>query len=241
MNRTFVTSLVAASAASLCLTATEPAHALALRPDLWSTFNSKVNVEGNFLNDAQLTLLNPQSLFWNGVDPVEVFFINEGARYRNQLFYSANGGSSALIFNDISSSKSILSEKDGPLSLGQGVNLGSFSGPTQLDFAIKADGFKNANGYTYGANPAKNPDQLEHLLAFEYFDVVEKQKYVLLAFEDLFGTQQQGSDRDFNDVVFVVRGIQEGAPSQVPEPSVILGMLVVGGGALTLRRRVAEG
>ncbi|MBD0337273.1 MAG: DUF4114 domain-containing protein [Cyanobacteria bacterium Co-bin13] len=239
MNRAFVASLVAASAASVCLAATEPAHAITLRQDLWSTFNSKVNVEGNFLNDSALTLLNPQSLFWNGVDPVDVFFINEGASYRNQLFYSANGGSSTLIFNDVSSTQSILPEKDGALTLGTGVSLGSFSGPTQLDFMIKANGFKNASGHIYGANPANNPDRLEHLLAFEYFDTVEQQKYVLLAFEDLFGTQQQGSDRDFNDVVFVVRGIQEGAPSAVPEPSVLLGMLVVGGGALTLRRRVA--
>lgn len=239
MNRTLVTGLVAAAAASACLSAAAPAHALSLRPDLWQTFNSKINGERNFLQDSQLTLLNSQSLFWNGVDPVEVFFINEGASYRNQLFYNANGGTNTLVFKDISSPNSILPNQDGPLSLGQGLNLGKFTGATQLGFSIKANGFSNLNGHLYGGNVGANPDGLEHLIAMEYFDQVDQQKYTLLAFEDLFGTQAQGSDRDFNDVVFVVRGIQQGAPtSEVPEPSLMLGILMLSGGALTLRRKV---
>ncbi|HEY9735040.1 MAG TPA: DUF4114 domain-containing protein [Trichocoleus sp.] len=242
MNRTLVTGLVAAAAASVSFSVAEPAQAINLRPDLWSTFNSKINQERNFLQDSQLTLLNPQSLFWNGVDPVDVFFINEGAGYRNQLFYNTNGGSNVMIFNDVSSPNSIMPDKDGALTLGQGVSLGKFTGSTQLGFSIKADGFRNANGLFYGADPTKNPDGLEHLYALEYFDAVEKQKYVLLAFEDLFGTKEQGSDRDFNDVVFVVRGIQQGAPSSdVPEPSIILGMITLVGGAFALRRQTAEG
>lgn len=241
MNRTLVTGLVAAAAASVCLSAAEPAHALSLRPDLWQTFNSKVNGERNFLQDSQLKLLDPQSLFWNGVDPVDVFFINEGAGYRNQLFYNANNGTNHLIFNDVSSPNSILPNQDGPLSLGQGQSLGKFVGATQLGFSIKANGYSDSNGHMYGSNASANPDGLEHLIAMEYFDQVENQMYTLLAFEDLFGTKAQGSDRDFNDVVFAVRGIQQGAPSsQVPEPSLMLGILMLSGGALGLRRQAQE-
>lgn len=240
MNRTIFTGLVAAATASVCLSAAAPAQALSLRSDLWTAFNSKINQERNFLQDSQLTLLNAQSLFWNGVDPVDVFFVNEGAGYRNQLFYDANGGPSNLIFNDVSSPKSILPNRDGPLSLGQGVSLGMFQGATQLGFTIKANGFKDANGKVYGADASLNVDGLEHVKALEYFDEVEQQKYVLLAFEDLYGTEANGSDRDFNDVVFAVRGIQQNAPAaDVPEPALLLGLLVVSGSALTLRRQSA--
>ncbi|PSN20249.1 hypothetical protein C7271_03155 [filamentous cyanobacterium CCP5] len=92
-----------------------------------------VNKEREALQDSGLTLLNPEGLFWNGVDPVDVFFINEGAGDRNQLLFSANDGPKQMIFEDVSSPDSILPNQDGPLSLGEGQSLGAFSGETQLD------------------------------------------------------------------------------------------------------------
>lgn len=238
MKHTLIAGLMATAATTTALGIAQPAHALSLRPELWDTFNSMVNKERQSLADSTLPLLNANSLYWDGVDPVKVFFINEGAGYRNQLFFSANGGSSEMIFEDVSSPDSILANWDGPLALGEGRNLGSFEGETQLDFSIKANGYNNANGNVYGSNAADNPDGLEHLIAFEYFDEVEKKNYVVLGFEDLYGTKANGSDRDFNDVVFAVSGIQQGAPAaDVPEPSILLGLIVGVGGFLKLRCR----
>ncbi|WP_017300045.1 DUF4114 domain-containing protein [Nodosilinea nodulosa] len=213
-----------------------------------TTGESKAQTQA-FLSNYQL---DASKLFWNGVDPVEVYFINEGAAYRNQLSYSAyddmgNLKQSAMIFNDISSPDSILSERNGALALGQGVSLGGFVGATQLDFSIISDGFnlakpgpkakaKDIAKYeselakrTLGTDPTKNSDGLQHVVAFQHND------WIILGFEDIVG----GGDLDYNDVIFAVRGIQEGAPSEdVPEPSALLGMLVLGiGGFTTLRRR----
>lgn len=219
-----------------------------------TTGESKAQTQA-FLSSYQL---DASKLFWNGVDPVEVYFINEGAAYRNQLTYSAYDGAgnlkqSGMIFNDISSRNSILSEKNGALALGQGVSLGGFVGATQLDFSIISDGFrlskpgpnakaKQTENYekevarrTLGADPAKNSDGLQHVVAFQH------NNWYILGFEDIVG----GGDLDYNDVIFAVRGIQHGAPpaEDVPEPSALLGILALGvGGVTTLRRRkmVAE-
>jgi hypothetical protein len=179
--------------------------------------------------------LDTSKLFWNGVDPVEVYFINEGAGYRNQLFYSAyddvgNQKASEMIFSDISSKKSILSEHDGPLKLGEGVSLGEFEGPTQLDFSIKSNG-KNGGTTMLGTNAADNPNGLQHVVGFQHND------WIILGFEDIVG----GGDLDYNDVVFAVRGIQAGAPpaEDVPEPSALLGIAILGMAGVATRRRKA--
>jgi hypothetical protein len=205
-------------------------------------------VSSSFLAQYEL---DASKLFWNGVDPVEVYFMNEGAGYRNQLFYSASdldgnltGG--GMIFNDIASRDSILPENNGPLMLGQGVSLGGFSGSTQLDFSILSNGYnlarpgENATAQeiqqyenkvsrrTLGTDMAQNSDGLQHVVAFQ------QDEWVILGFEDIVG----GGDLDYNDVVFAVRGIQEGVPEDVPEPSAMVGMVLLGiGGVTTLRRK----
>ncbi|MFH7242287.1 MAG: DUF4114 domain-containing protein [Spirulina sp.] len=219
-----------------------------------STVRGLVKGERNALSSEFLGRyqLDASKLFWNGADPVEVYFINEGAGYRNQLVYSATDGEgnpvrSEMIFNDVSSPNSILSNSNGPLALGQGVSLGSFSGPTQLNFSIISDGFNlakpkaNATASqiakyeqevarrTLGGNPTQNVDGLQHIVAFQHND------WVILGFEDIIG----GGDLDYNDVVFAVRGIQQGPPVEdVPEPAALISLLVVGlGGFTTLRRK----
>jgi hypothetical protein len=234
-------ALSALFAASIGSVAT-PAQAFSLRDTehgefLFQTFNSLVRSERLQLADSDLGLteLNPESLRWEkGSTSVDVFFINEGAGYRNQLFYTANGGEKQMIFADIASTASVLSETNGPLALGDGANLGTFVGDTVLDFIIKANGANNPNGHSYGANVAANPDGLQHVIAYEYFDDVMKESWVILGFEDLHGGYAAGgSDRDFNDVVVAVKGLTTGpveATSQdVPEPSAMLSLLVISG------------
>ncbi len=230
-----------------------PANALSLKAekygDLFDTFNSLVNQERFQLADSEIALkeLDVESLRWSGgVDSVDVFFINEGAGFRNQLFYTANGGPLVTIFDDVSSPDSILKNSDGPLALGDGVRLGMFEGDTSLDFVIRANGKNNPNGHLYGASAAENPDGLQHVIAYEYFDESTGENWVIMGFEDLFGvhTSEGGhSDRDFNDAVFAVRGItgDRVEPSaDVPEPSAMVGLLGLGLGMWQVKRRKSD-
>lgn len=284
INRHFLEIGLAAAAVAVSLVAAAPAQAqlpaASLNPNEFATDLGYSNLKTMSLLEPSATLealtkltkgeskaqtqsflssyqLDTSKLFWNGVDPVEVYFINEGASYRNQLVYSAyddlgNLKQSEMIFNNISSPDSILKEKNGALALGQGVSLGGFVGPTQLDFSIISNGFnlakpgpnakaKDIAKYeqelakrTLGTDPTKNHNGLQHVVAFQHND------WIILGFEDIVG----GGDLDYNDVVFAVRGIQEGAPAEdVPEPSALLGIMALGiGGFTTLRRRkvVAE-
>ena len=177
--------------------------------DLYDIFNAMVNHEGLRIGDSDLTLLDADSLFWNGLEAVEVYFINEGAGYRNQLLFTANDSPMEFIFNDVSSAESQGAWGGDALDLGDGVSLGTFDGDIQLDFLIRSDGYNNSNNPIYGANASCNADSLEHVIAYEYTDSVTDENWVVIGFEDLYGTYESGdSDRDFNDVVIAVRGIQ---------------------------------
>jgi hypothetical protein len=194
----------------------------------WLKFNGFVNQERQLLTEEELTPLNMEDLTWQaGVNDVEVFFINEGAGYHNQFFYSTdNGNSLNTIFEDASSPNSILAN-GGPLALGEGRRLGNFMGNTVLSFLLQ-----NPNGNIYGADPSQNQDGLQHVTAYS------SDGYMILGFEDLDG----GGDRDYNDVVVAVRGLvdTEEEPTDVPEPSsalVMLGLGLVGWAGLKGRQQ----
>ncbi|MBO0347539.1 DUF4114 domain-containing protein [Phormidium pseudopriestleyi FRX01] len=194
--------------------------------DTWNMFNTVVNTERQ-----QLTTLNrPQAdlskLRWSGgVQDAEVFFINEGAGYRNQLFYSVDGGTNKnMIFGDISSPLSILPNSSGPMKLGQGASLGNFTGNTFIDFFVKSNGANGGQNFL-GFDPAQNPGSsrgLSHVIGYTFGD------YLLLGFEDIIG----GGDLDFNDVVFAVKGVT----TSVPEPSLMIGLIATGA-MVMLRKR----
>jgi len=177
---------------------------------------------------------------------VSVFFVNEGAGYRNQLAYEATGTTtrSNLIFNDISSAESIGNWGGDALNLGDGVNLGHIQGGTQLDFWLRADGLNRGNNANiFGTHTASNADGLQHVVAYGYKD------YLLLGFEDLYGAlnasggKNEYSDRDFNDTVFAVRvgerNVKSMAATQsVPEPSFTLAAAATAiASTFSLRRR----
>ncbi|MCT7976412.1 DUF4114 domain-containing protein [Laspinema olomoucense] len=203
-----------------------PSDLLRLDFDTWNLFNSVVNVERQKLSTLQRPQADLSKLRWGGgVQDVEVFFINEGAGYRNQLFYSVDGGTSKnMIFGDISSPLSLLSNSNGPLKLGQGSNLGSFTGNTFIDFFVKSDGANGGTNYL-GFDPDQNPGSskgLSHVIGYTFGD------YLLLGFEDIIG----GGDLDFNDVVFAVKGVT----TSVPEPSLMIGLIATGA-MVVLRKR----
>jgi Domain of unknown function (DUF4114)/PEP-CTERM motif len=184
---------------------------------------------------------------------VSVYFINEGAGYRNQLAFDAAGttNKSGLLFNDISCEGAgcVGGWGGNALKLGDGVKLGNITAGTQLDFWLRADGLNRGNSANiFGTDTASNADGLQHAVAYAY------NNYILLAFEDLYGglyafgvdsatgKWNEGSDRDFNDVVVVLdigeANVKALIGTSVPEPSVTLSMFAVGAvGMFGLRRR----
>lgn len=197
---------------------------LKLDYDTWKTFNDLVNHETNNISDS-LSIVDLNTLRWGGgVEDVEVYFINEGATFRNQLFYSTDGvdlENGKILFEDVASPLSLIEEEDGPLALGQGESLGSFEANTFLEFFIKVDGANtDRNSHPiFGFKPEDSTDGLQHLIGYEVGE------YILLGFEDISG----GGDRDYNDVVFAVRGVVGEEVVDVPEPTTGLGLILLGG------------
>jgi Domain of unknown function (DUF4114)/PEP-CTERM motif len=215
-------------------------------------FQQFVNKEGlNVANSGQYKIDSNKLFLKYGYD-VKVSFINEGAGYRNQLGYTATGGSnkSGMIFNDIScAGAGCISPGANTLKLGDTVKLGTMAANTQLDFGLRADGFnRGSNAYVFGTPDTQNADGLQHVVAYTYGS-----KYLVLGFEDLYGTGggvaqgkfKEKSDRDFNDAVFVVDIGEDNVNylngTKVPEPASVVTLLGLGAaGVLKARRRKAD-
>ncbi|HAG84176.1 MAG TPA: PEP-CTERM sorting domain-containing protein [Cyanobacteria bacterium UBA12227] len=237
MKPKLFTNLIAAAALTSIFSITASAFAYDIKgidtdttgfKTLIPEFQKLVQGERTGIDNPSLFKLDPTKLLLAADHDVNIYFLNEGAGFKNQLGFSATKDSnsqSGLIFENVSChSRNIdcqIPSNDGVLNIGDYVELGTFKKGTQFDFSIIADGF-NGGRYVYGADPASNPDGLEHLVAYEY------KGYVVLGFEDLYGPKgnaqppNQNSDRDFNDVVFVV---DLPVVKEVPEPSTTLSLL----------------
>jgi hypothetical protein len=167
----------------------------------------------NFKKQGSFSL-DPTKLFLATESTARVYFVGEGAGYHNTLgFNTLMAGEktpstvvtadSQIIFPDASSTVSSYSSSGEkytrttkePLLAGDFVDLGTFKSGSMLDFFLIADG---ANGGTnsYAAPSTRNPDKLDHVVAFALPD----SPYLIIAFEDMYG----GGDRDYNDVIFAL-------------------------------------
>lgn len=207
-------------------------------------FQKFVQKEGLEIANSGQFLLNPSKLFMKYAHDVNIFFINEGAGFRNQLAYIATGGTNktGLVFNDIACAGAgcVGAWGGDTLKLGDGVNLGKMNAKTQLDFKLRANGF-NGGKNIFGTQIEHNEDGLQHVVAYAY------NNFIVLGFEDLFGAKgatggrNQNSDRDFNDVVVVLdigkKNVQA-LTKTTPEPSVAMSLGAVAAvGMYGLRRR----
>ncbi len=259
MNSKFITSLTAvAAAATTVFSATSPASAFSwggwTNPtptvqskttapqdfrNLFSTFDAAVQQERLAVANPLVRALDISNLRLKSDHDVKVYFINEGAGYKNQLAYESTNGSSyqkGMVFANASGYDTILPDGDGPLYKGDFVSLGNISAGSQLNFWLKANGYYGGQ-HIYGADQAANPDGLQHVVSYLY-----NNRYLLIGFEDLYGDLwatgglNERSDRDFNDTVFVV-DVGVGNVVGVPEPSLMVGMLGMGTASLLSRRR----
>lgn len=216
-------------------------------------FQQFVQAESAALPNSGQFKLDPSKLNLKYDHDVSVYFINEGAGYRNQLAFEATGttNKSGLLFNDISCEGTgcVGGWGGNALKLGDGVKVGNVTAGTQLDLWLRADGLNRGNSANiFGTDTASNADGLQHAVAYAY------NNYILLAFEDLYGNLyasgvdsatgkwNESSDRDFNDVVVVLdvgeANVKALIGATVPEPSVTLSMFAVGAVSMFgLRRR----
>lgn len=211
-------------------------------------FQQFVQAESVAIPNSGQFQLDPNQLRLKYDHNVSVYFINEGAGYRNQLAFEATGttNKSGLVFNDVACEGSgcVGGWGGNTLNLGDGVSLGNITAGTQLDLWLRADGLSRGNSANiFGTKTSSNADGLQHAVAYAY------NNYILIGFEDLFGDlyasggQNEYSDRDFNDVVVVLdigeRNVNALVSSAaVPEPSVTLSALAMGAVSMFgLRRR----
>ncbi len=189
--------------------------------------------------------LDPSKLVLSTNQNVRVYFVGEGAGYRNTLGYSLDGGGVAsptaeLIFPDVSSSQSYYDPATGrdtrsnsaPLLAGDFVDLGDVAAGTALDFFLIANG-ANGGRTVWSADVNRNVDHIQHVVAFAQPGT----PYLLIGFEDLYG----GGDRDYNDALIVVDIGYDNIATLTgsPEPSSLLTatMLTFFGGWLRRRRK----
>ncbi|MDB9528895.1 DUF4114 domain-containing protein [Oscillatoria sp. CS-180] len=229
------TSLMATEAQAFTFNVTEAQNLKEQNQELFRFFRNSVNQERNHLAENQLTPLDANDLLFNTAKGVEVYFIHEGAGYKNQILFSADGAEPEILFENASKRGS-----GGSMSYGEGLVINDFDGLpeiAQFDLFIASDGYRNPNARNnlYGADASKNSDGINHITAFSHVDEKTGERYTFMGFEDL----PNGGDRDFNDVVLVVRGVSDSADDlvEVPEPASTTAMLGLGAVGVMIRRK----
>ena len=212
-------------------------------PDLNKFVNTNLQERVNYSGTSG-RLIDPANLQLTTDAEVRTYFVSEGAGYHNMLGFNVDStgvdaDTSRLIFPDASVPNAFLKgdpkakrSRKTPVLPGDFVDLGTFSAGQQLDFFLIADDKKN-NHPVYDANPATNPDGINHMVAFSY--AIQDSPYLLIGFEDLF----DGGDNDFNDLVFVVDVGAENVNALVaaPEPGTIAAFATAGLAFYHRRRR----
>jgi hypothetical protein len=218
-------------------------------PSITDLLNKNLSESTKFATAGSFAL-DPTKLRLSVDSTARVYFLGEGAGYRNTLGFNtlAPGegtpkqsltGTAQLIFPDASSSVSTydpaVSAKrtsSAPLLPGDFVDLGKFGAGTTLDFFLVANGAGGGRDI-WTAPASRNADRFDHVVAF----ALPESPYLIIGFEDLWG----GGDRDFNDVLFAVDigAVNVQRLLSTPEPAAWLSLLSLGAVAWLVRRRLA--
>jgi len=216
--------------------------------DFMAIAETRLN-ETKAAKDLDAIRIDPTKLTLGYDTAIRVYFVGEGAGYRNSLGISTTGGTpnsadAELVFPDASSNLSSVGgngtsvrNSTAPLLPGDFVDLGVFAAGTKLDFFLIANGALGGNrGEVYSTTDSVNRDGLTHAVSL----APDGSPYLLLSFEDLFG----GGDEDYNDVVFAIQlgtanisHLQEFSKLSAPEPSMAIGALLGCGVFLGTSRR----
>lgn len=213
-------------------------------PGMMKTISANLG-EYKPLSNLASKALDPAKLVLSTESQVRVYFLGEGAGYRNTLGINLGGsgiasGDPKLLFPDASSRQSFLGgtptattrTRNEPLLAGDFVDLGTLKAGQKLDFFMIADGASSASkSRVWTANAKANSDGLQHMASF----AVQDSAYLLLSFEDMAG----GGDMDYNDLVFAVEiGAKNVQALASPEPHEVLTFLLLGVVVYFVRRRM---
>lgn len=168
--------------------------------------------ERQAVSDLSAIRLDPARMIAAAAAELRIYFIGEGAGYRNSLLASTVSAQGAMsdpqvVFPDASTSADYLSGASltptrvatAPLAPGDFVDLGRIEAGESLALDLIANG---ANGGTnlYSTDASRNVDGLAAHVVSLAFEAAGAASYVLMGFEDLFG----GGDEDYNDLVVAV-------------------------------------
>jgi hypothetical protein len=192
--------------------------------------------------------LDLSQLVLNYDHEVKVHFLSEGAWFRNQLGVSSTGTTElaeTVLFDDIvcvtdscSTFKGYRNSEgdptDLPLTAGDFVSLNTVQAGTTLDFFLNSNGYDRSNPRQLHLDASRNPGEHQQVMAYQ------QSGYLVLAFEDVV-IDWGGSDEDFNDVVFALDigedNLNHIIKEQVPEPTLLFGLLGVSGAFSLLGRK----
>ncbi len=177
------------------------------------------NASGFQLDSSKLFLRQ------EAVETIRIYFIGEGAGYKNALGFaftpagSPIPGTPKVIFPNASIGTGNTRTTIEPLRTGDFVEIGRGGNGWQLDFFLLSDGYTiwkdsnqtNTNIAWLWNDKSKNGDGLQHVVAF----AMPNSPYILIGFEDIVG----GGDLDFNDALFVVDIGMENARPMTNDPS----------------------
>lgn len=202
--------------------------------------------EAHTLKNLSTVSLDPSKLVLSADSTARVYFLGEGAGYRNSLGISTTGkgplGEDArLIFPEASSpnglggSGSLVRNSKEPLVAGDFVDLGKFKAGTALDFFLVANGATGGKDF-YSTDSSLNKDGMIHAVSL----APNGSAYLIIGFEDIYG----GGDMDYNDLLFAVEIGKENVENLTveaglgaPEPSLPAGMLLTASLVLGFTRR----
>lgn len=179
------------------------------------------NVNSTLPEQRPVPTYNPQYIT-NGTETdvklteacdVWITFVAEGAGWQNVLgFYTYDINNPPTSANQISTIKIILpnasmTNSGGGLNPGNKVKIGTFPAGTGIGWVLIANGWSNGtvtNGtHMVYSNPAFNPEANANLKRHNVFLYDQGRSLFLIGFEDM--RRDQGSDNDFNDLVFYVK------------------------------------
>jgi len=199
--------------------------------------------ESASVSDLSSISLDPGKLVLGYDSNVRVYFLGEGAGYRNSLGFTTSGNSplspdAKLIFPDASANTgyggngSSVRSTSAPVLAGDFVDLGSFTAGTNLDFFLIANGATGGRQF-FSTNQAANSDGIIHAVSLAQ----NGSAYLIIGFEDVL----KGGDKDYNDLVFAVeigrQNVEHLVRLSAPEPSLAIGSALAGVAMFGARRR----
>ncbi len=190
-------------------------------PDLFTTLS-----ESQSIGDSTSLGIDPGQLFLTQDAVVTVYFLGEGAGYKNSLgWYDATtdptvAANRNIIWRNASGNGRGLAG-GGDLAVGDSVSLGELPADTELGFFLIANGYNNPNNPIYYTEGEYNGDGIEHVIA----GATGEDGLLALGFEDLWG----GGDQDYNDLMIAIDiGLDNviEVVAAAPEPEVWLLILI---------------